>query len=503
MFKFLRKYNKWILAVGGTLLLIVFLIPQAIQGLSQRAAVSSASWAVIDGEEISQREASQARDEAEVIDRLQRSGIPVIRGIDFIDTAEHWYLLVREADQVGLVGSNATVNISPDQLAPGLNPALILRTQARANGVSRMVGLFGSAAPLSDRRLRQEAQRLFHTVGAQIVVIEADPDAAVDEPTEAEIEAQLEAFADVAAGEGERGFGYRLPNRFKIEWLTIGVDDVRSMIENSEAMNGVALRRHWRRQESASGFPPVEDGAPVPDVVREDLLEQLTADKLDEIAKFSAQQLQNRRRGLPEAEGYTVLPDDWETQRLALTELAELLQQKYEIPLPSYEAVGDRWLSMTDLADLGAVAEATTDKFGTPAGLAQLINASREFEGSVTLVTQAGVAGPPMRLSDDSIVLFRVTDVDPARPPESVDEVRDAVVADLRRARHFDQLLEQQESIASRARDEGLLAVALEHDTVVQPRTNVSLANASDVVTYARAGLVPPRRLSILPSTLR
>ena len=31
MFKFLRKYDKWILAVGGTLLMITFLVPQAIQ----------------------------------------------------------------------------------------------------------------------------------------------------------------------------------------------------------------------------------------------------------------------------------------------------------------------------------------------------------------------------------------------------------------------------------------------------------------------------------------
>ena len=33
MLKFLRLYQGWILAVFGTLLLIVFLLPQAIQGL--------------------------------------------------------------------------------------------------------------------------------------------------------------------------------------------------------------------------------------------------------------------------------------------------------------------------------------------------------------------------------------------------------------------------------------------------------------------------------------
>ena len=33
MLKFLRKYNKWIMVFGGSLLMIAFLAPQAIQNL--------------------------------------------------------------------------------------------------------------------------------------------------------------------------------------------------------------------------------------------------------------------------------------------------------------------------------------------------------------------------------------------------------------------------------------------------------------------------------------
>ena len=43
MLKLLRQYNQWILVVGGTLLLITFLMPSAIQGLAQRSAVSGAT----------------------------------------------------------------------------------------------------------------------------------------------------------------------------------------------------------------------------------------------------------------------------------------------------------------------------------------------------------------------------------------------------------------------------------------------------------------------------
>ena len=45
MFKFLRKYNKYILAVGGTLLLITFLIPFAFTNLLQGMGAGRAPWA--------------------------------------------------------------------------------------------------------------------------------------------------------------------------------------------------------------------------------------------------------------------------------------------------------------------------------------------------------------------------------------------------------------------------------------------------------------------------
>ena len=47
MFKFLRKYNKYILAVGGTLLLITFLIPFAFTNLLQGVGRGGATWATI------------------------------------------------------------------------------------------------------------------------------------------------------------------------------------------------------------------------------------------------------------------------------------------------------------------------------------------------------------------------------------------------------------------------------------------------------------------------
>ena len=64
MFQFLRKYDKWILAVGGTLLMITFLVPQAIQGLSEYSAQTGATWATVgaSSESVTSGEADYAAD---------------------------------------------------------------------------------------------------------------------------------------------------------------------------------------------------------------------------------------------------------------------------------------------------------------------------------------------------------------------------------------------------------------------------------------------------------
>ena len=106
MFRFLRKYNKWILAVGGTLLMIVFLIPTAISGLSQRAASGTAAWATVGPERrenVTQTDLFQVR---QVLELLPQAPLP---GIGVVDQPEHWFLLVREAEQAGVLRSTGSV----------------------------------------------------------------------------------------------------------------------------------------------------------------------------------------------------------------------------------------------------------------------------------------------------------------------------------------------------------------------------------------------------------
>ena len=103
MLKVLRKYNKVILAVFGTMLMVAFLMPQAIQQLGK--ARMSRAVAIMDGHKVTAKQMDVAVRELtalrEFFDKLGRK-IPL--ALDKDNRTDHWLLLSREAQQEGLVG---------------------------------------------------------------------------------------------------------------------------------------------------------------------------------------------------------------------------------------------------------------------------------------------------------------------------------------------------------------------------------------------------------------
>ena len=106
MFKFLRKYNKYILAVGGTLLLITFLIPYAFTELLKGSGGPSGTWATVGREKqrkISYDDLRNVQLEMRVLDAAgSQISIP-------IDRAEYWYLLTLEASDAGVIPAPGTL----------------------------------------------------------------------------------------------------------------------------------------------------------------------------------------------------------------------------------------------------------------------------------------------------------------------------------------------------------------------------------------------------------
>jgi hypothetical protein len=293
MMKFLRKYNKWILAVGGTLLMIVFLIPQAVSNLGKQAGQGSATVALVDGEKISAKEWEPYLEEMRALVQLQAT-IPQLLGpfVMSIREPEHWYLMVREAEAAGLVGGEelGSQAAAALQSMAGMtqNREVIARTLARIDGINRLLNLYQQAGKFSDVRLVDAARDEFLSMSADMVVLQADPDAVDYEPTEDELQAQLDEYGELTAAASESGFGYRVPDRVQIEYLSVDVPSVREMVERSGAIEPVSLHRHWieNADDPTLNFPPVDPTIDVPEVVREHLLTKLTRDKLEDIARF-------------------------------------------------------------------------------------------------------------------------------------------------------------------------------------------------------------------------
>ena len=224
MFKFLRKYSVWILGFGGTLLLIAFLAPNVIQQLAQRAGYAGTSQATVgDNESVGYDQWQKNLAESQIIDRL---GV-TLPGIGSIESPSHWYLLTREADLAGLTPSTSAVSIDAITLNnisrnTGVPLRIVLETLAHLEGVQRLIQTYQVAGRFSDRRIQDAANMYLSSVAIETVVILAEP-SAVDIP-EADLVAQFDAWKETTPGEGDRGFGYRLPDRFKVEWVQVPFD---------------------------------------------------------------------------------------------------------------------------------------------------------------------------------------------------------------------------------------------------------------------------------------
>jgi hypothetical protein len=470
----------------------MFLINVPFESLIGGMGAERAAWATV-GPGASEVTTGDLRRLHRELQLLQSLGAQLSTP-DRFDRPEYWYLLAREAEEAGLVpaASLGVLNVTPETVAAisaatGEPESFVLETLSRLEGVRRLLQSAMGGGRWSDRRLKHEAQRNFFRASIQPVVIEAE---APEEPpafSDEEIRAQFDKYASAAPGEGETGFGYRLPDRARLEWLAVTADDVRAMIEESGKLDAVALRKHWRQHAGRFGEPQAD--ADVPDAVRADYLAQLVARTLDDIAKDAGDQLRLDRRGLTQRGGYFEIPEGWSGRRFE--DLALDLRKSYGIALPRYESGGDRWLTAEEVRELQGVGDATTDKFGDrPMGLVELVMAARELHGSPAVPIQVGIAGPVLRGADGSIYLFRIAAADRARAPSGPEEVRDRVVADLALLAAYRDLVGRAEAIRGEAVSEGMLATALAHGTTVGRSASMALNTAA---TASIPGLGPSR----------
>ena len=512
MLKFLRKYQAWLLAVGGSLLMVAWLLPSTIGQMGNMGFTPVIATIAYEGDthEIRDHEWRRAAAEMTFIESLYKDpratdfdlgqllGFPPANPDDPNSTAglrdaAHWLLLKTEADLAGLIGGPGDGESVVNQLALVFGQGVgeeeafrrardyvmgqaaesgiptyedALQALAHYNGIQRLIDTYRAAPVVSDVRLQNLAEDLRHTVSVAAVLVDAGKFIdEVPEPTEEELQAHFEKYRDVRPGEGEFGLGYRLEDRAQVEYLTLDYDSVLESIP-ATGLNG----RRWYDQNR----PRLEAGGrvvPPFDEIADDAIaayrREKAEEKMAEISQFVKAELLGELKSLPRDGEYRVLPGDWEQTRLSLEDLRQQIQDRFGVEA-SYTADTQKWLNAGDLAMLEGIGASSRPAGAAPVGFVDLVFAHKEFENPQPALTgaglQAGVVDPVFlrstervasqldaRLAPDDAYLYRVIAVDRARPPQTLDEVRDQAVKDVKRIKAFEKLQAEADTWVARA----------------------------------------------------
>jgi len=490
MVKLLRKYNKYILVVGGSLLMIAFLVPQAFNTLL--GDPSGMVYARLGDQKITLGEHEQIQREFSALEDFAPG---LVRGELVCENAEHWLLLVREARAAGLVAesgdgaawvelNSALENMLAAEIARSLyqeqaqqklaDPAvrdqcLSLARQrladhkaraagqrrltvtdfdkvlAEARGVFRLRSAFLDAARFSDRRAAMLKAERFEGAVIESVRIPAERIAfAMPEPTPEAVDAQFNKYRDTAPGTGEYGFGYRLDPRLKLEWLTID----RAAIESAVPTDAVEANKRWRNDRKKYPGEFLAEKARAEADIKKERVDKIAAD-IDVLVRGEFKRAGARL----EADGiFRKIPADWPVRRPKLEDVAQSAVKAVkentgiDIPLPAVTVQSSRWLAEADIYSLPGIGAAQVSLGGGRAvRLAPVLFAAREFNrtdlGGLELPLQVGLtSGELVGSAEGARYYFTILDYRPASAPDSIDEVRDRCVGDLKRLAAFERL---------------------------------------------------------------
>ena len=522
MVKLLRKYNKYILVVGGSLLMIAFLVPQAFNSLI--GDPGRRAYAMVGDDKITLTDHERFQREFSALDAYSPG---LLRGELKCDTPDHWILLTKEADAAGLIAeagdgstwtelNTAMETATAAQIAQALygqqaqakladpeeqkkcleiarrrleetkasaagqnrlTPTEFNQVLAKARGVFRLRNAFVSAPRFSDRRATVMKAERFEGAVIESLPIPAERIAfAMPEPSAEEVAAQFAKYRDVKPGTGDMGFGYRLNPRLKLEWITID----RAAIEKAVPTDAVEANKRWRNNRAKYPGEFAAEQARIETEIRNERVDKIAAD-IDVLVRGEFKRAAARL----ESEGqFKKLPADWADRRPKLEDVAQSVVKSVkdntgiEIPLPSVTVHSSKWLTETDLYPLpGIGAAAVSLGAGRSVPFPALAFVAKEFNrtdlGDVSIGLQVGLtSGDLVAVDKNARYYFTITDFRPESAADSIDEVRDRCIEDLKKLKAYDRLKESlpvYEALAAKGLEEVKKTIDAEYPLPARP----------------------------------
>ena len=503
MLKFIRKYQLIILAIGGSLLMVVFLLQPVLTRLTPDSR-NDAVARLEDGTVFNGFDTSRANFDLSVLKSIYPSVYAPLRfggfGLDPVndrDTEFHWLLLTKQARDAGLIGDDADGrtwiptlaqqqairvvqqearqgNFSTQEEAgrrleevssqiennmtrsirlasgrmQGIDENEVFRTLAKARGVQRLLGLYNAAPAVSDLNAINAAVEQLSAVAVNAAAVPGLAlGAQIPEPSEEELRAFFERFEDQRPADNEYGIGYTQPPRVKLGWLTLD----RARIEESIEIDRVELRKIWTRDREK----PVEqreypgdfagERAEIERAYREDLAQ----DVMIEADRVIRAEVLRATSALNKTDGVFVLPDGWQDRRPSLESIAEEVVARVSerlgttIATPSITIRTDQWLTTGDIGRIEGFGGARYRMGSNTIQTSNIPTALDDTEAIELLGMQEGVPQVDPAAQDDQGNRYYalVYEARPAGPARSIEDAgRETVLEDYRSLKGFEIL---------------------------------------------------------------
>ncbi len=501
-----------------SLLLVAFLIPQQIQGCSDRRREQALRLGEVYGKSISTQERELAGNELELLASLglinpQQLPSPI-----------DYYLMREEARAAGVVvgrdevisllrsGGFSDAAMSQLQQRFGVSYDRIYSVLGNWLSVSRLRGYQGQAIFESLPRQRLTYRNTSQLATAKLSTLEVRAfERLVPEPTEGQLQAFFEECKDrTTAHTADRlVFGYKRPDRVRVEYLTVDPAKLKSHVQ----VRAAQVEQYFKENapfftkpdplatQPVEGQPPAE----VPmtfEEAREVAREELRDRRAVEEAQRAMNDIQSQlvrpwhsaardEHGFvttpPEAVSFADLAKQYADRgvEFAGTELLDQMALQRTAGL-SQAMIGDR-MRMTAAQLAFRVQGLYTPQRGEAAPVLS------PMEPSAVLMTRQ-TDPRTRRPSPRQPFVMRVVAVAPSAPPASIDEIREQLVKDWKLVQAFALAKAEAEKLVARAKEVGLDAA------VADAKELKELLAASETAATQPAGAapVPPRYVGAL-----
>lgn len=254
MVKWLRKHNKQLM-VG----VVLFAMFSFVGGSALVTMVSpdpgSQDFALVFGEKIKNSALYGSQNDMQILEATGQT----IRGFHPDMRAEHWYMLIREAEDAGIVIPDATVEaylqirgLTVDTLADFPQKKLfsypsVRRTYRRFLAVQTLGRRVASTTTPSETQMRHYVRDTQEKVVVEFVALDAPSFVDADEPVDAaDMQAHFDRHKDVDPAQSDDGYGYKYPRRVRVQYLGAKFDQVAPHMEVTEP----EVKAYWRKNRA-------------------------------------------------------------------------------------------------------------------------------------------------------------------------------------------------------------------------------------------------------------